>query len=77
MRRLLLTTAVLCASVSSGFANEPENPSAEKLSIASINQPQRVNWENKSDRINISPASARPDQNNFADKGTVEENSNR
>ena len=77
MRQLLLTTAVLAAPFSTAYANEPDGKQPETLSFTQLNQPQRVNWENKSDRIAISPVSAKPEQNNFAADSIDPENTKR
>ena len=77
MRQILLATALVGASISAGFANEPETGPTDLQTLAQVTQPQRVNWENKSDRITVAPVSAKPEQNNFAEKSIDPENSKR
>ena len=77
MRSILVSLAALAAFSLPAAAEE----AATKTEAASLQpivlQPQRANWENKSDRIDVVPVSTEPDQNNFAAEGAYQEDTKR
>lgn len=77
MRSLLISLAALAALSAPVVAEEtPSTAEAEALKPVVL-QPQRTNWENKSDRIDIVPVATEPEVNNFAADGKDPEDAKR
>ena len=77
MRSFLIPLAAL-AALSAPAAAEETAAAAEADALKPVVlQPQRANWENKSDRIDVVPVATEPEVNNFAAEGKDPENANR
>ena len=77
MRSFLISLAALAALSAPALAEDtPASDEAETLKPVVL-QPQRVNWEDKSDRIDVVPVATEPEVNNFASDGKDPENAKR
>ena len=77
MRSVLISLAALAALSVPAVAEEASAKSEAAPLQPIVLQPQRVNWEGKSDRIDVVPVSAQPDENNFAADNVYPEDTKR
>ncbi len=72
-----LAVGLILASSAVALAAEPTPAQIEdRLSPTNI-LPQRVQWENKSDKLTVAPVNVKPLQSNFVGKGTLSEDDQR
>ena len=77
MRSLLISLATLAALTAPAIAEETAAETEAAALKPVVLQPQRTNWENKSDRIDIVPVATEPEVNNFAADGKDPEDAKR
>ncbi len=78
MRTLIVAFGVSLTMAAPAYAADDAKPlNIDPLSSVSETQPQRVAWENKSDRLKVVPVTAEPDKNNFAANEKDPENKKR
>ncbi len=66
MRSVLISFVALAAFSFPAVANDTLSQGVVSEPQPLVLQPQRTNWEAKSDRIDVLPVNAEPEQNNFA-----------
>ncbi len=77
MKRISLAVFLILTSGVSARAGEPLSILPDdRLGPTNI-LPQRVKWENKSDKLTVAPVNAKPLQSNFVGKGTLSEDDQR